>query len=126
MQTNYFSGSTWSKWDLHVHTPYTFMNNSFKCSKEDFINKLKEEKIQVIGLTNYFKFRDEEFELIKELKEHGITALLNLEIRLDYQNKDDSLDLHVIFDSSLKKDEINKLLINLNVNVKGEEKNVLI
>jgi len=122
MQTNYFSGSTWSKWDLHVHTPYTFMNNSFKCSKEDFINKLKEEKIKVIGLTNYFKFRDEEFELIKELKEHGITALLNLEIRLDYQNKDDSLDLHVIFDSSLKKDEINKLLTNLNVNVKGEEK----
>jgi hypothetical protein len=48
----YSKGSEWRKWDLHLHTPYTNLN-PYKASDEDFINKLKEEFITAVALTNY-------------------------------------------------------------------------
>lgn len=28
-------GSTWHKWDFHVHTPYSLLNNQFHCDPYD-------------------------------------------------------------------------------------------
>ncbi|GAA8108422.1 hypothetical protein Kazakh3190_14010 [Helicobacter pylori] len=50
-------GSSWHKWDLHAHTPYTHLNRAYQCLEEDFIQKLCDSKIDCIGLTNYFKFK---------------------------------------------------------------------
>lgn len=59
-------GSLWRKWDIHVHTPFSTLNNQFE---GDFINKFDESfkryikelfsravdnKISCIGLTDYF------------------------------------------------------------------------
>jgi len=119
---DYPRGSEWRKWDLHIHSPYTFMN-SYSCSNEEFVNKLKAEQIEVIGLTNYFKFYPKEFELIELLKKENINVFLNLEIRLDYLNKeDDCLDMHIVFDPLVDEKTINKLLHNLTTNVKGTNK----
>ncbi len=121
---NYERGSEWKKWDLHVHSPYSFLNGKFDgASDDDFINQVIDKKLSVIGLTNYFNFKDEEFSLKKKLERKGIKVLLNLEIRLDYQNKeDDCLDFHIIFSENVSEKNINKFLINLTVNVNGEDK----
>lgn len=118
-------GSEWHKWDLHVHTPYTFMN-SYDCTDEEFIDELLKKEISAIGLTNYFKFKNEEYYLRDKLKDKGIQVFLNLEVRLDYQNKDNNcLDLHIIFSEDIVKENIDKLLQNVTANVQGNKKKLI-
>lgn len=116
-------GSSWYKWDLHAHTPYTHLNKAYQCSEEDFIQKLCDSKIDCIGLTNYFKFNKEEFELKEKIEKRGIKVFYNLEVRLDYQNnKDQCLDFHIIFSDEVSSDGIKKFLLNMKANVCGIEK----
>ncbi|MGL2581690.1 TrlF family AAA-like ATPase [Helicobacter pylori] len=116
-------GSSWHKWDLHVHTIYTYLNREYQCSEEDFIQKLCDSKIDCIGLTNYFKFNKEEFELKEKIEKRGIKVFYNLEVRLDYQNKEDQcLDFHIIFSDKVSSDGIKKFLLNMKANVCGTEK----
>jgi len=118
-------GSEWKKWDLHLHSPYTFLNK-YTCTDEDFINKIINEQISCIGLTNYFKFDENEYNLKESLEIKGVTVFFNLELRLDYQNKeDDCLDLHVIFSNLVNKENIVKFLNNMTVNVSGVEKKLI-
>ncbi len=116
-------GSSWHKWDLHVHTPYTNLNKEYKCSEEKFIQKLCDSKIDCIGLTNYFKFNEKEFELKEKIEKRGIKVFYNLEVRLDYQNKEDQcLDFHIIFSDKVTQQEIDNFLRNADANVGGTEK----
>ncbi len=116
-------GSSWHKWDLHVHTPYTHLNKAYQCSEESFIQELCENEIACIGLTNYFRFNEKEFELKEKIENKGIKVFYNLEVRLDYQNnKDDCLDFHIIFSDEVSSDGIKKFLLNMKANVCGIEK----
>ncbi|GAA9049095.1 PHP-associated domain-containing protein [Helicobacter pylori] len=116
-------GSSWHKWDLHVHTPYTHLNKAYKCSEEDFIQKLCASEIGCIGLTNYFKFNEKEFALKEKIEKKGIKVFYNLEVRLDYQNKeDDCLDFHIIFSDEVSKQKIDNFLRNADANVGGTKK----
>ncbi|MGL2400710.1 TrlF family AAA-like ATPase [Helicobacter pylori] len=116
-------GSSWYKWDLHVHTPYTHLNKAYQCSEEEFIQKLYDSKIDCIGLTNYFKFNEKEFELKEKIEKRGIKVFYNLEVRLDYQNKEDQcLDFHIIFSDKVTQQEIDNFLRNADANVGGTEK----
>ena len=118
-------GSVWNKWDLHIHSPYTNMNG-YSCNNDEFIQKIQNENLVCVGLTNYFKFKNEEFELKQQLETLGIRVLMNLEIRLDYVNKDDeSLDLHIIFSEMATQIDIEKLLNNLKCNVSGNSKKLI-
>ena len=117
-------GSKFRKWDLHIHSPYTYLNNNFIKNKdgspniESFIEKIKGESIEVIGLTNYFNFKEEDFSLQKELEKQGITTFLNLEIRISNINKSDELmDYHIIFSNELDKKIIVNLLGELRANL---------
>ncbi|GAA8140027.1 gamma-glutamylcyclotransferase [Helicobacter pylori] len=116
-------GSSWHKWDLHVHTPYTNLNKEYKCSEEEFIQKLCDSQIDCIGLTNYFKFNEKEFDLKEKIEKKGIKVFYNLEVRLDYQNKEDQcLDFHIIFSDKVTQQEIDNFLKNADANVGGTEK----
>ncbi|MCQ2898074.1 ATPase [Helicobacter pylori] len=116
-------GSSWHKWDLHAHTPYTNLNKEYKCSEEEFIQKLCDSQIDCIGLTNYFKFNEKEFDLKEKIEKKGIKVFYNLEVRLDYQNKEDQcLDFHIIFSDKAKPQEIDNFLKNADANVDGTEK----
>ncbi|WQU44594.1 ATPase [Helicobacter pylori] len=116
-------GSSWHKWDLHAHTPYTHLNKAYQCSEEKFIQKLCDSKIDCIGLTNYFKFNEKEFELKEKIEKRGIKVFYNLEVRLDYQNKEDQcLDFHIIFSDKVTQQEIDNFLRNADANVGGTEK----
>lgn len=121
-EANY--GSAWNKWDLHIHSPYTNMNG-YACSDDNFIQKIQDENLACVGLTNYFKFKDEEYALKERLEKLGIKVLMNLELRLDYTNKDDeSLDLHILFSETITKAEIERLLNNIECNVSGNSKKI--
>lgn len=71
-------GSTWNRWDFHVHTPYSILNNQFgfnpdpkwKTDIAEFDNYVKtlftkavEKGIIAIGITDYFctLFKDKHF-----------------------------------------------------------------
>ncbi|EJB45505.1 TrlF family AAA-like ATPase [Helicobacter pylori] len=116
-------GSSWHKWDLHAHTPYTNLNKEYKCSEEEFIQKLCDSQIDCIGLTNYFKFNEKEFDLKEKIEKKDIKVFYNLEVRLDYQNKEDQcLDFHIIFSDKVTQQEIDNFLRNADANVGGTEK----
>lgn len=127
-------GAEWGKWDLHVHSPFTVLNNQYKHNNHGeisdseirgFIEKLKSQKIKVVGLTNYFNFKDQDFELKKTIESEGITVFMNLEIRLSNVNKSDQfLDYHIIFDDELEERYIKNFLGNLKAHVGDEDKSV--
>lgn len=51
-------GSEWRRWDLHVHTPESVLNNQFKGGWDKYVHKLYTEAIRnniaAIGITDYF------------------------------------------------------------------------
>ncbi|GHS00862.1 hypothetical protein VN1281_08760 [Helicobacter pylori] len=116
-------GSSWHKWDLHVHTPHTHLNKAYKCSEEDFIQKLCTSEIDCIGLTNYFKFDEKEFALKEKIEKRGIKVFYNLEVRLDYKNnKNEFLDFHIIFSDEILSDNIKRFLSDMKATIDGTEK----
>ncbi len=60
MNNTFSSGSQWRKWDLHLHSPSTALNNQFEGSTEtekwnNYIKCISELKdISVLGITDYF------------------------------------------------------------------------
>ncbi|GAA9232100.1 hypothetical protein Taiwan907_08640 [Helicobacter pylori] len=116
-------GSSWHKWDLHAHTPYTHLNKAYQCSEDDFIQELCKNEIACIGLTNYFKFDEKEFALKEKIEKKGIKVFYNLEVRLDYKNnKNEFLDFHIIFSDEISKQEIDNFLRNADANVDETKK----
>jgi len=51
-------GSQWRKWDLHVHTPASVLNNQFGNDWDSYVkllfNTAIQREIEVIGITDYF------------------------------------------------------------------------
>jgi exonuclease SbcC len=91
-------GSFWSKWDLHVHSPYTNMNSQYNCTVEDFCKSIRESGIKVIGLTNYFIIHENEYnEVIKDLNGE-ILVIPNIEFRTNDKNgNNEYINVHVLF-----------------------------
>ena len=72
--TNINRGSEWRKWDLHIHSIYSTIvgNGSYKgITDGEFIEKILEEKISVVGLTNYFRFNDKDYHRRSEERRVG-------------------------------------------------------
>ena len=123
-------GSEYRKWDMHIHSPYTMVNNQFglsdgkgKIFEDKFIQKIIESNISAVGLTNYFNFTEEDFRLKKKLNNIGIATFLNLEVRLSYINKHDQLfDYHIIFDNELEDVTIKNILAQLKANIGSTDK----
>ena len=112
-------GSTWNKWDLHIHTKGTNKNDQFKSQTfEEFCNvmfkKALEKHIVVIGITDYFSienykeveafvkntlptsshFNDDEKQKIQQ-----ITLIPNVELRmLPATDKGRLINIHCLFD----------------------------
>lgn len=58
---NYEIGSMWRKWDLHVHTPFSILNNQFGSDFDNYFynlfTKAIENEIVVIGVTDYYSIK---------------------------------------------------------------------
>ena len=88
---DYSKGSEWRKWDLHIHSPLSLLNNQFpKLSNgepdwEQYLVKLESTDIAVAGINDYFTI--EGYKKIVEYKKQGRlknihTILPNIEFRL--------------------------------------------
>ncbi|MCW0345889.1 hypothetical protein NB703_003982 [Pantoea ananatis] len=119
-------GSEWNKWDLHIHSPMTWMASTFKDSEgiPEFVTKLGESGISLIGLTNYFFLAENEIEKIREeIQRQGfnITVLPNVEFRLAQPNKQwDWINIHCLFSESIPTAKINQVLSNLTIATKSD------
>jgi hypothetical protein len=105
----------WNKWDLHLHSPYTNMASNFKgASLDDYAKKIKEQNLALIGVTNYFYFKDGELESIREalkLNHCDTTVLGNIELRINQPNKEGEwINIHIIFAEHIETKTINDLL----------------
>ncbi|WP_055128227.1 TrlF family AAA-like ATPase [Pseudomonas mediterranea] len=107
-------GSTWTKWDLHLHSPLTNLNNQFKVSIEDYAKKLVYHDIALAGITNYFFFQQNELEKIRTALSQlnsKTTILGNLEFRLTQPNKDGEwINVHLVFSERFTTKQINSVL----------------
>lgn len=112
-------GSTWAKWDLHIHSPLTHLANCYECDLYVFANAVKENCLKVVGITNYWCFQDRELERVREaLKTAGSDAevLGNIEFRVAQPNKQgDWINVHCIFGEHLSTDQINTSLARIKI-----------
>jgi len=112
----YPRGSEWRKWDLHVHTPFSAINN-FK-SWESYIRKLNEitkrKGIHVLGITDYFSVEGYKKIIVRyQDKLENVNLLLpNVEFRLDNivyrrgKKEPKRLNFHAIFSNKVKIEDI--------------------
>lgn len=115
-------GSLWRKWDLHIHSPLTILNNQYpkladgSPDWEAFITRLESLDVAAIAITDYFTI--EGYKKIKEYKKQGRlqgihTILPNIEFRLSniLSSKKDGqqpkrLNFHVIFSDEISVEDI--------------------
>lgn len=107
MKLKYPKGSEWRKWDLHVHTPASALNNQFEGTDENekwdkyFAKLASLADISVLGLTDYFSI--EGYKKVQTYKDSGhlsnIDYLLpNVELRIvPVTSEDTPINLHIIF-----------------------------
>lgn len=124
---NFYKGSQWARWDLHVHTPYSLLNSRFGNPEEEqtwdtYLSELfwkaYENEIVCIGITDYFSIegylklksllKDNErlkevFADKPELFDFAKSVLLlpNIELRLGTFVGGNSVNYHVIFSDEL-------------------------
>jgi hypothetical protein len=113
MSNSPYRGSVWRKWDLHTHSPKSFLANQYGShSIDDYIQKIINVEIKAIGLTNYFRFADGELEEIKKkLNAKGIAVFPNLEFRTQPPNKEkEEMHIHLIFSDQTPINKINNFL----------------
>lgn len=120
-------GSTWSKWDLHVHTPETKLSDAYSTtdgtdSWEKFIEKIDSSDVQVIGITDYFSIDNyEKFITLYNTKQHTVKKYFfpNIEFRLDVSvNRNaEEVNIHLIFSNDTSIQEIGRFLDRLDTNI---------
>lgn len=102
--SNYPKGSEWRKWDLHLHTPFTKLNNKYGSDIniwDIFCEKIEASDVSVFGITDYFSF-DNYFIFIEKFKgkypDSKKVFFPNIEFRIDSKNRsDEHIQIHVIF-----------------------------
>jgi len=124
MDKKYF-GSTWSKWDLHVHTPASIVEHYGKHETvwEEYFADLNNlpESVTVLGINDYF-FLDG-FEKVKKYHDEGKLPKIKrifpvIELRLKIfgnQSKSDPwhrINFHVIFSDELGAETIKSQFIS--------------
>lgn len=78
-------GSTWRRWDLHIHTPDTILNDQFG-DWDEFLAAIEgQDEVRVLGVTDYFSIAN--YSTLKQHKEAGripgIDLLIpNIEFRI--------------------------------------------
>lgn len=139
-------GSEWHKWDLHVHTPASGLNNQFGGESDEawdkyvqtlFYTAIKND-VSVIGITDYFlidgykklkrDYLNNEAKMLALFgdkaavdKIRSIRLLPNIEFRLDKLIDGNRVNYHVVFSDELEVEDIEAdFLGKLNISVDQE------
>ena len=137
-------GSIWRKWDVHIHTPESVLNNRFGRDWDKYVKKLFksaiEKDIHAIGITDYFTIEGykklkrvylERDEKLKELFESSeiekiknIFVFPNIEFRITNMVDKNKVNFHVLFSDEVSIDDIEThFLHNLKFVYSGEPQN---
>ena len=120
----YPKGSEWRKWDLHVHTPHTKLDNGYVVSADKdiwdkFCEKIERSDVEVIGITDYFS-ADNYSTFLKRYQDKYPDSIksffLNIEVRLNESvNKGlEEVNVHLLF-NHCSLENVDKFLSKLNV-----------
>lgn len=123
----YPRGSEWRKWDLHIHSPASALNNLFPGNTleekwNSYFQKLASiTDVTVIGITDYFSVDGYK----KTIAEGGLTnfdlIVPNVELRiLPVTDHATPINLHIIFDPSVVDELDSKFFSNLEYIYSGE------
>lgn len=118
-------GSEWHIWDLHVHTPFSVMNNYYGDPEkeetwENYVSALerttREKGIVALGITDYFTIDGYKKLLEYKTKERlkDIVLIPNIEFRVDYFVGKDAkrLNLHVLLSPDLPTTKIEEKFLH--------------
>ena len=124
-------GSQWRRWDLHIHTPETKLNDHYKNDGnvwDKYIDCLENSPVQAFGITDYFS-ADGYFSLRekyeKKYPETEKVFFPNIEFRLAeaISPENSNPHIHVIFDNDItvcSKDLIKRFLSELKTLIDNE------
>lgn len=101
--TEWSIGSTWSRWDPHLHAPGTLRNDQFKGNWEGYLAKLESAvpAPSALGITDYFSLRTY-IRVREEIERNGRLANIplvfaNVEMRLTMETKRRSaINVHLL------------------------------
>jgi len=123
-------GSTWNKWDLHLHTPSTKLSDHFKPVSEEgwerYCQILESSDVVAFGITDYFccknylKLKEKHLQLFPQSTKQ---FFCNVELRLDVSVNPaaEEVNIHIIFNNDNKTiDKIEKFLSLLQTNITDE------
>ena len=93
-------GSTWRRWDLHIHTPDTILNDQFR-DWDEFLAAIEgQAAVSALGVTDYFSITN--YSKLKQYKEAGripgIDLLIpNIEFRIAPPNDNaKAVNIHLL------------------------------
>jgi energy-coupling factor transporter ATP-binding protein EcfA2 len=111
-------GSLWHRWDPHLHTPGTLLNDQFRGTWDSYLEQITKTSpaVRALGITDYFCIQG-----YRKVKSHfdkgelGDVGLVfpNVEMRLDIKtDKKIPINLHLLFspDDPNHENEIERLL----------------
>ena len=119
-------GSQWRRWDPHLHTPGTLLNDQFRGSDcwESYLESLEaaEPSIRAVGITDYYLTAN--YERVVEFKASGRLPSVqlifpNIEMRLDVSAKSGFINIHLLVspDEPNHVQEITRILSRLTFSV---------
>src|SRR5690606_19173801 len=112
----YDRGSEWRKWDLQIHTPFSFLSNGFGNDWDTYVKELFKRaianEVAAIGITDYFtidgykKVKQDYLNKPDKLKElftpeeiekiQSIYLFANIEFRLNKLVGSNRINFHVL------------------------------
>jgi len=108
---------------LHIHTPFTKLNNKYSTSSGidiwvEFCKKIESSDVRVFGITDYFSVENYLTFIKKFRAEYPSSEKIffpNIELRVDRSsnNRNEGYDLHLIFDNQIDDKQLEKFLENL-------------
>jgi len=122
-------GSIWHRWDPHIHTPGTALNNQYTGTDpwESFLRAIEasDPPIRALGITDYFGI--ERYEQVVEQQRQGRLANVglifpNVELRLSIEtSKASAVNIHRLFspEDSDHVEQIKRFLLELDFSYQG-------
>ena len=96
----YERGSEWRRWDLHIHTPETALNDRFG-DWDEYLSVIEASpEIKVLGITDYYSITN--YSKLKQFKsegrlEHVELLIPNIEFRIaPPSNKATAINIHIL------------------------------
>jgi len=119
-------GSEWRKWDLHVHSPSSALNNQFIGSTDEekwksYLETLKVIKdISVLGVTDYFSI--DGYKKVKDAKLTNFDLIVpNVELRITpVTDTETPINMHIIFNPEIVDELESKFFSGLEFNYQNE------